>query len=76
MSMNGTDLGLVLANAANPAGPTAAEISRWQTIATALISYIAANATVSSTILTATAASVQPGTGTAPVTGTATGSIS
>jgi type IV secretory pathway VirB2 component (pilin) len=75
MTMSGPALGTLLAQAANPLGPTAAEIAGWQSIATALVSYIQGNASVTTTVI-GTASGVTSGPSTASVTGTASGTIS
>lgn len=88
MALNPTQLGLALAAASNPLGPSPAEITQWTAVANAIITHFITNAIVTTTdtvtipptgvatILAPTPAGPAPCTGTATGTGTGTGKIS
>lgn len=88
MALNPTQLGLAMAMASNPLGPSAAEITQWTAVASAIISHFISNAVINTTdtvtipptgvatILAPTPAGPAPCTGTASGTGTGVGKIS
>lgn len=76
MALNPTQLGLALAAASNPLGPSPAEITQWTAVATAIIQHFITNAVINTTdtVTVPSLGLVSPGGLTpAPVTGAASG---
>lgn len=88
MALNPAQLGIALAAASNPLGPSPMEIAQWTAIANVICTHFITNAVVNTTdtvtipptgvatILAPTPAGPAPCTGTATGTGTGVGKIS